>query len=98
MVWSGIWLDVRANARSYSVLVLAMTRIQRTRSLILAYLYRTGKPTRYSEIKKAVLGDYPEAGFSSAIENMKLSGAVKRVSFERDGKYVPGRIRFKEIV
>ena len=75
-----------------------MTKIQRTRSLILAYLHSTGKPTRYSEIKKAVLGDYPDAGFGSAIGSMKLSGAIKRVSFERDAKYMPGRIKFKEIV
>lgn len=73
------------------------SRTARTRRLILAFLRSAEKPIRCSEIRKAVVEQYPLATVYSALQDMWISGAVKRVSCERDAKYEPGKLRFLEV-
>lgn len=64
-----------------------LTRTARTRQLILAFLRNAGKPIRCSEIRKAVMAEYPEASFYNALQDMWTDGSVKRVSGDYNAKY-----------
>jgi hypothetical protein len=62
----------------------------RTRQLILLFLKTVGRPARTSEIRKAVLEQYPEAAIYSCISEMQANGQIKRLTFERDALFVLG--------
>ena len=60
----------------------------RTRQLVLLFLKTVGRPARTSEIRRAVLEQYPEAAIYSCISDMQARGQIKRLTCERDALFV----------
>jgi hypothetical protein len=61
-------------------------KMAHTRALIL-FLQTRGRPARTSEIRQAVLAQYPEAAIYGCIGDMQTAGEIKRLSFERDALF-----------
>jgi hypothetical protein len=68
-------------------------KMARTRQLILLFLKTVGRPARTSEIRKAVLEQYPEAAIYSCISDMQANGQTKRLTFETRCTVRTGRTR-----
>ena len=51
------------------------------------FLKTVGRPARTSEIRRAVLEQYPEAAIYSCISDMQARGQIKRLTFERDALF-----------
>jgi hypothetical protein len=62
-------------------------KMAHTRGLILMFLPTLGRPARTSEIRQAVLAQYPEAAIYGAISDMQTAGEIKRLSFERNALF-----------
>jgi hypothetical protein len=61
-------------------------RMEMTKRMILLYLDAVGK-ARCSVIREAVCRRYPEASFHGSLSELNTSGAVRRVTMERDALY-----------
>jgi hypothetical protein len=62
-------------------------KMAQTRRLILHFLTAIGRPARTSEIRAAVLAQYPEAAINGCIGELQAAGEIKRLSFERDALF-----------
>jgi hypothetical protein len=62
-------------------------KMQHTRGLILLFLRTLGRPARTSEIRAAVLAQYPEAAIYGCIGELQAAGEIRRLSFERDALF-----------
>jgi hypothetical protein len=62
-------------------------KMAHTRGLILMFLQTRGRPARTSEIRQAVLAQYPEAAIYGCIGELHAAGEIKRLSFERDALF-----------
>jgi hypothetical protein len=62
-------------------------KMAHTRGLILMFLQTRGRPARTSEIRQAVLAQYPEAAIYGTLGELQASGEIKRLSFERDALF-----------
>jgi hypothetical protein len=62
-----------------------MGKMARTRALILRVLEKG--PARTSEIRKIVVGQFPDAAVYGAMSALHCDGVIRRVTNERDAKW-----------